>query len=65
MQLYLLIWVDDFIWFGSNEKHIEDRKKALGSVFKMTDEGQCSYYLGIHVRHEQDNVYVNQTNYAR
>ena len=59
VQVVLLVWVDDFIFFGKSEMNIVNRKNALLLVFDMTDDGQGSYVLGMHIRNKTDSLHVN------
>jgi len=63
LSIYLLLWVDDFIFFGPNRDNITDRQRALASVFKMTDIGDCSWVLGMHIDKTANGIHVDQAQY--
>ena len=37
----------------------EEFKKAMTKEFEMTDIGLMSYYLGIEVKQEEDNIFIS------
>ena len=47
--IYLLIYVDDLLICGRNQKNIHKIKKLLSDKFKMKDLGKIKEYLGINV----------------
>jgi hypothetical protein len=59
-ELLLCLWVDDILIAGKNEEQIRDCKKQLAEEFEMTDEGLCSYYLGMHVEQTESSIAVHQ-----
>ena len=42
-----MLYVDDMLLTGPNEKHIADFKADLNSDFEMSDLGLLHHYLGI------------------
>ena len=62
--LILQLHVDDMITFGSNLQAILDFKKRLTSTFLTTDEGECSWYLGMHVEQKPGEVTLHQRQYV-
>ena len=65
--LYVLLYVDDLLLAGSNQKDITDFKAVLKSTFKMKDLGAVSNYLGIHIEQnlEKQEIRINQTAYLK
>lgn len=63
-SLILCLWVDDILLFGSNEDNIKAFKKELSKAFKMTDEGHCKSYLGIHVDQQPGVIHLHQAQYV-
>ena len=45
--LIIVLYVDDMLLTGPNEKHIADFKADLNSDFEMSDLGLLHHYLGI------------------
>ena len=50
-QLYIAVYVDDLLIFGSDIARLEDVQQKLRDRFKMTDLGDISHYLGMQVDH--------------
>ena len=48
--VYLLIYVDDLLICGKDEKKIQRIKKLLSDRFKMKDLGEINDYLDINVK---------------
>nr|XP_049701711.1 uncharacterized protein LOC110381443 isoform X2 [Helicoverpa armigera] len=48
-KIFLLIYVDDLLIFGSNESDVTNLKTMLSKEFKMKDLGLVSEFLGIHI----------------
>ena len=60
----LSIWVDDIVIIAPLSR-IETIKKTLSKEFKMTDEGNLSYILGINVTRDRNHrtIHLNQPRY--
>lgn len=54
-QTYVLLYVDDILIFGNDEKQICDLKSKLNKEFKMKDLGLVSNFLGINVKQDLEN----------
>ncbi len=50
-QLYISVYVDDLLIFGSDIARLEDVQQKLRDRFKMTDLEDISHYLGMQVDH--------------
>jgi len=57
--------VDDLIVTGSEPADIENFKSLMTKEFEMSDLGLLSYYLGIEVDQQSDDMMVKQSGYAR
>jgi hypothetical protein len=64
IRLLLCLWVDDILIAGKNDKDIAECKQQLSDSFDMTDEGECSYYLGMHVEQSESCITVHQEQYV-
>jgi hypothetical protein len=62
-RLILQLHVDDIIIFGENLQAILNFKSLLGRTFPITDEGDCSWYLGMHVEQKSGEIHVHQKQY--
>lgn len=49
-KMYVLLYVDDILFFGTNKRHIEEFKNVLNNEFEMKDMGLISNFLGINVK---------------
>lgn len=60
----LLVYVDDIIITGSNEKGITDLKQLLSNEFKLKDLGNLGYFLGLEIAKSTEGIFVSQRNYT-
>jgi len=51
--LILCLYVDDLIYNGTNQRMIEDLKKAMLAEFEATDLGLMKYFLGMKVKQKR------------
>jgi len=59
------IYVDDLIITGAKEGGVEAFKREMQRLFRMSDLGLLSYYLGIKVRQSKAAITLGQAAYAR
>jgi hypothetical protein len=59
------VYVDDLIITGAKEGGVETFKVEMQCLFRMSDLGLLSYYLGIEVRQSKAVVTLGQAAYAR
>ncbi|CAI7841280.1 unnamed protein product [Closterium sp. NIES-53] len=66
-QLVLLLYVDDLLLFSESKDLIPEVKQRLGAEFAMRDLGPVTYYLGMHVDHDQANgtIHLQQEKYVK
>jgi histone deacetylase 1/2 len=62
---FLLIYVDDIIITGSNNKSLEAFISQLNLAFSLKDLGNLHYFLGIEVYRDNSGMYLKQTKYIR
>lgn len=64
-KIFVLIYVDDMLIFGTNEDEITKLKTVLNKEFKMKDLGLISDFLGINVKQNLQNgtTVLSQRNY--
>jgi hypothetical protein len=62
--LILQLHVDDITIFGSNSQTIVEFKARLSETFRITDEGECSWYLGMHVEQKPGEIRIHQKQYV-
>ena len=63
--LVISLYVDDMLVTGSNVEEINWFKVEMKKVFEMTDLGLMSYFLGIEIKQNQDEVFLSQRKYAK
>jgi hypothetical protein len=61
--LLMEVHVDDIDVTGGNLAAILEFKQKLASMFAITDMGQCSWYLGMHVEQSAGEVRIHQRKY--
>jgi hypothetical protein len=62
--MFLLIYVDDVIVASSSPQAITALLNELRSDFPLKDLGQLSYFLGIEVKHCDDDIVLTQEKYT-
>ncbi|KAL5560356.1 hypothetical protein UlMin_036567 [Ulmus minor] len=60
----ILLYVDDMIITGNDDKSINGVKEFLGSCFKIKDLGPLKYFLGIEVARSKTGISINQRKYT-
>uniref|UniRef100_A0A453T4V4 Reverse transcriptase Ty1/copia-type domain-containing protein n=1 Tax=Aegilops tauschii subsp. strangulata TaxID=200361 RepID=A0A453T4V4_AEGTS len=63
-RLLIGVYVDDLLITGASEKEIGRFKKQMKELFKMSDLGLLSFYLGIEVHQSRDEITLCQEAYA-
>jgi hypothetical protein len=58
-RLVVGVYVDDLVITGTNSCSIQELKEQMAAVFKMSDLGQLSYYLGIEVKQKEEGITVS------
>ena len=58
------VYVDDLVITGTNEGLISEFKEQMKTLFKMSDLGLLSYYLGIEVSQRAGEITLHQRSYA-
>lgn len=61
--MYVLIYVDDLLLFGTNDVEITKFKLMLSENFHMKDLGLTSNYLGISIKQNKGETIINQRKY--
>ena len=60
----LIIYVDDMVITGNDEKEIKELKGKLFMEFEMKDLGNLKYFLGIEVFRSKRGIFINQKKYV-
>jgi hypothetical protein len=64
-RLVVGVYVDDLVITSSSNSLISKFKKQMAEVFKMSDLGLLSYYLGVEVKQGSNGIALSQGNYAK
>lgn len=59
------VYVDDLIITGANSVLVKEFKREMQQVFRMSDLGLLSFYLGIEVKQRRGAITLGQAAYAR
>ena len=62
--LIFVLYVDDFIFTGSDDFLIVDFKQVMKNEFEMTDLGLLRYFLGIEVKQTENGIFISQEKYV-
>ncbi|XP_024030615.1 uncharacterized protein LOC112094295 [Morus notabilis] len=60
----LLVYVDDIIVTGNDEKEKDDLKRRLIQEFEIKELGRLKYFLGIEVAYSRQDIFVSQWKYV-
>ena len=62
--IYLIVYVDDIVFTGSDQDGIQKLKQYLFSNFQTKDVGKLKYFLGIEVAQPNSGVVISQRKYT-
>jgi hypothetical protein len=60
----LIVYVDDIVITGDNQKEIDDLKRHLAQEFEVKDLGHLRYFLGIEVSRGSKGIFLSQRKYT-
>jgi Reverse transcriptase (RNA-dependent DNA polymerase) len=60
----ICLYVDDMIYFGTDDAMVREFKEQMMSIFEMTDLGKMHYFLGLEVEQEEGRIFISQRKYA-
>jgi hypothetical protein len=61
--LILEVHVDDINVMGKNIQAVLDFKTQISQTFPITNDGECSWYLGMHVEQKPGEIRIHQKQY--
>jgi transposase InsO family protein len=61
----LLVYVDDIVVTGSDQKGISKIRELLHSSFHMKELGRLTYFLGLEVHYQSEGIFLNQQKYIK
>ena len=59
-----MVYVDDIIITGSNDKELQHLIHSLNRSFSLKDLGALSYFLGIEVQYTPEKILLSQKRYV-
>lgn len=65
MLLIITVYVDDINIFGPSQGAITRFKDQIGRMFKMTDAGEVSWYLGMQIERTVDGLHIHQAAFTQ
>jgi Reverse transcriptase (RNA-dependent DNA polymerase) len=63
--LVVCLYVDDIIYFGTNQGMVQTFKEQMMCIFKMTDLGKMHYFLGLEIEQKTCHMFISQRKYAK
>jgi hypothetical protein len=64
--LWIIIYIDDFLYFGTNDKTRKQFELEFGSRFNIEFQGQAHWYLAARITQDKDmNTTIDQSRYAK
>jgi transposase InsO family protein len=65
-KIFLLNYVDDMLYYGTNTSHVEEFEKQLGDRFNLELLGQAHWYLGTRIKQLSNfDIELDQHRYCR
>ena len=59
-QFFVLVWVDDILYFSNNDKMLHDFKAKLSDAFSIDDRGKMTWFLGCNVEQTRGRISLSQ-----
>lgn len=59
------LYADDMLVTGDDTRLVEEFKQEMMQAFEMTDLGFMTYFLGIEIKQNENDVFVCQKKYAK
>ena len=63
--LIICLYIDDLLYTESSAEMLVEFKETMFNEFEMTDNGLMSYFLGIKVKQQQDEIFISQKKYKK
>ena len=64
-QLFVLVWVDDILYFSNNDKMLHDFNAKLSDAFSIDDRGKMTWFLGCNVEQSHSCISLSQRSYIK
>ena len=63
--LIVSLYVDDLLVIGDDTRLVEEFKQEMMQVFEMTNLGLMTYFLGIEIKQNENEVFICQRKYEK
>ena len=63
--LVVQIYVDDIVFGSTSSDHVQEFVSQMKREFKMSMVGELTYFLGLQVKQMENDIFVNQSKYAK
>ncbi|XP_019248356.1 PREDICTED: uncharacterized protein LOC109227612 [Nicotiana attenuata] len=63
-MVIILVYVDDLLITGNDQKMISKAKEILQHNFKIKDQGELRSFLGIEIARSKQGIFINQRKFA-
>jgi hypothetical protein len=64
-SLIISLYVDDLLVTGNDTRLVEEFKQEMMQAFEMTDLGLMTFFLGIEIKQNENDVFIYQKKYAK
>ena len=59
------VTVDDFLYFGTDQKMVDEFVSQLEKKFDYIDEGLAEWFLGMKIEQDYDTIKLSQESYIK
>jgi hypothetical protein len=59
------IYVDDIIFYSTNQKSYEEFSRVMKQKFELSMMGELTYFLGFQVKQLKDDIFISQMKYTQ
>ena len=64
-KTFMLCYVDDLLYFGTNESHLDEVEKKLKKSFELKSSKRASKFIGLEIVQNSEEIILSQTNYVK
>ncbi|KAJ9561694.1 LOW QUALITY PROTEIN: hypothetical protein OSB04_006854 [Centaurea solstitialis] len=63
--LLVQIYVDNIIFGSTKDDMCKEFEELMRRKFKMSSMGELTFFLGLQVKHKEDEIFINQSKYVK
>ena len=56
-QFFVLVWIDDILYFSNNDKMLHGFKTKIIDAFNIDDRGKMTWFLGSNVEQPRGRIF--------